>query len=220
MSLNLLVIEDEPEFADYLRRGLTYDGYRVRVASSAEAGLEEVRRSQPDLVIFDVMLPFMDGFTACRRLREWGYAGPVLMLTARDAIDDRVAGLDSGADDYMAKPVDFDELLARLRALLRRAGYGTSGFFFADVELDTRLRTAARRGIPIALSRTEYDLLHFFLSYPEQVLTRDVLIENIWGATPGLNSNVLDIYISRLRRKLGEPPLIHTLYGTGYVLKK
>lgn len=220
MSLNLLIVEDEPEFADYLRRGLTYDGYQVRVAYSAEAGLDEVRRSQPDLIIFDVMLPFMDGFTACRRLREWGYAGPVLMLTARDAIDDRVTGLDSGADDYMAKPFNFDELLARLRALLRRKGCGTSAFSFADVELDTRLRTAARRGMTIALSRTEYELLLFFLSYPEQTLTRDILIENIWGSAPGLNSNVLDIYVSRLRRKLGEPSLIHTLYGIGYVLKK
>ncbi|MBZ0291514.1 MAG: response regulator transcription factor [Anaerolineae bacterium] len=220
MILNLLVVEDEPEFADYLRRGLSYDGYQVRVASSAEAGLEEVRRSPPDLIIFDVMLPLMDGIMACRCLREWGYAGPVLMLTARDAIDDRVTGLDSGADDYLAKPFDFDELLARLRALLRRRGYGTSILSFADVELDTRLRTAARRGSTITLSRTEYDLLLFFLSYPEQTLTREVLLENIWGTAPGLNSNVLDIYISRLRHKLGEPPLIHTLYGIGYVLKK
>lgn len=220
MSLNLLIVEDDPELADYLRRGLTYDGYRVRVASSAEAGLEEVRRSQPDLVIFDVMLPFMDGFTACRRLREWGYDGPVLMLTARDAINDRVTGLDSGADDYLAKPFDFEELLARLRALLRRKGCGTSLLSFADIELDTHLRTAVRRGSTITLSRTEYDLLLFFLSYPEQTLTRDVLIDNIWGTAPGLNSNVLDIYISRLRRKLGEPALIHTLYGVGYVLKK
>jgi two-component system response regulator MprA len=220
MSLNLLIVEDEPEFADYLRRGLTYDGYHVRITHSAETGLEEVRRSQPDLIIFDVMLPFMDGFTACHRLREWGYAGPILMLTARDAIDDRVTGLDSGADDYMAKPFNFDELLARLRALLRRKGYGNSNFSFADLELDTGLRTAARRGMTIALTRTEYDLLLFFLSYPEQILSRDVLIENIWDSAPGLNPNVLDIYVSRLRRKLGEPPLIHTLYGVGYVLKK
>lgn len=220
MPLNLLVVEDEPEFADYLRRGLTYDGYQVRLVYSAEAGLEEVRRSQPDLIIFDVMLPFMDGFTACHRLREWGYAGPVLMLTARDAIGDRVTGLDSGADDYMAKPFNFDELLARLRALLRRWGHGTSTLSFEDVELDTRARAAVRHSAAISLSRTEYDLLLFFLSYPEQVLTRETLIENIWGSAPGLNPNVLDIYISRLRRKLGEPPIIHTLHGIGYVLKK
>jgi len=220
MSLSLLIVEDEPEFADYLRRGLTYDGYQVRVAYSAETGLEEVRRSHPDLIIFDVMLPFMDGFTACQCLRKWGYTIPVLMLTARDAIDDRVAGLDSGADDYLAKPFHFDELLARLRALLRRKGYGASVLSFADVELDTRLHTAARRDVTIALSRTEFDLLFLFLSYPEQTLTRDVLIENVWGNVPELNSNVLDIYVSRLRRKLGEPALIHTLYGVGYVLKK
>ncbi len=220
MSLSVLVIEDEPEFADYLRRGLTYDGYQVRVSYSAEIGLEEVRRSQPDLIIFDVMLPFMDGFTACRHLRESGYTGPVLMLTARDAIYDRVTGLDSGADDYMAKPFDFEELLARLRALLRRKGHGTSLISFADLELDIRTRTAMRGSSAITLSRTEYDLLFLFLSYPEQTLSREVLVENIWGNPPALNSNVLDIYISRLRRKLGEPPLIHTLYGIGYVLKK
>lgn len=218
--MNLLVIDDEPEFGDFLRRGLTYEGYRVRVAHSAEAGLEEVRRSQPDLVIFDVMLPFMDGFAACRQLRSWGYPGPVLMLTARAAIDDRVRGLDSGADDYLAKPFYFEELLARLRALLRRGGYGISILAFEDLELDTHLHTALRRGSTITLSRTEYDLLLFFLSYPQQLLTREVLITNIWGTTPGLNSNVLDIYVSRLRRKLGEPSLIHTVYGIGYVLKR
>jgi len=220
MSLNVLVIEDEPEFADYLRRGLTYDGYQVRLSYSAEIGLEEVRRSQPDLIIFDVMLPFMDGFTGCRYLRESGYIGPVLMLTARDAIYDRVMGLDSGADDYLAKPFDFEELLARLRALLRRKGHGISSISFADLELDIRTRTAMRGSSTITLSRTEYDLLLFFLSYPEQTLSREVLVENIWGTAPALNSNVLDIYISRLRRKLGEPPLIHTVYSIGYVLKK
>lgn len=220
MSLSVLVIEDEPEFADYLRRGLTYDGYQVRLAYSAETGLEEIRRSQPDLIIFDVMLPVMDGFTACRRLRESGYTGPVLMLTARDAIYDRVTGLDSGADDYMAKPFDFEELLARLRALLRRKGHNTTLLSFADLELDVRARTAVRNNTMILLSRTEYEMLLLFLSYPQQTLTRETLIEHIWGSTPDLNSNVLDIYISRLRRKLGEPSFIHTVYGIGYVLTK
>lgn len=220
MALYILVIEDEPEFADYVRRGLTYDGYHVRVSSSAESGLEEVQRSQPDLIIFDVMLPFMDGFTACRRLRESGYTIPVLMLTARDAINDRVNGLDSGADDYLAKPFDFEELLARLRALLRRKGHLESVVSFADLDLDTRVRTAVRHGAIISLSRTEYDLLLLFLSYPEQTLSRETLLKHIWDNEPEPNSNVLDIYISRLRRKLGEPSLIHTVYGIGYVLKK
>lgn len=220
MVLSLLVIEDDPEFADYLQRGLTYEGYNVQVAYSAEAGLKEIRRNLPSLVIFDVMLPFMDGFTACRHLREWGFAGPVLMLPARDAIADRVTGLDSGADDYLAKPFDFEELLARLRAILRRKGYKKSVVSFADVELDTVLRRAMRHGSIITLSRTEYDLLLFFISYPEQTLTREVLIENVWERTLRVNSNVLDIYISRLRRKLGDPPLIHTLHSIGYIFKK
>lgn len=220
MSLYILVIDDEPEFADYLRRGLTYDGYLVRISYSAESGLEEVRRSHPDLIIFDVMLPFMDGFTACRHLRESGYTNPVLMLTARDAINDRVTGLDAGADDYLAKPFDFAELLARLRALLRRKGHLESLISFADLDLDTRVRTAVRKNVSIPLSRTEYDLLLLFLSYPEQTLSRESLIKHIWDSESEPNSNVLDIYISRLRRKLGEPSLIHTLYGIGYVLKK
>lgn len=220
MSLYILVIDDESEFADYLRRGLTYDGYLVRISYSAESGLEEVWRSHPDLVIFDVMLPFMDGFTACRRLRESGYTNPVLMLTARDAINDRVTGLDAGADDYLAKPFDFSELLARLRALLRRKGHLESLISFADLDLDTRVRSAVRKNVTIPLSRTEYDLLLLFLSYPEQTLSRESLIKHIWDSESEPNSNVLDIYISRLRRKLGEPSLIHTVYGIGYVLKK
>ncbi len=220
MSLKVLIVEDEPEFADYLRRGLTYDGYHVRIATSAEAGLEEVRRSQPDLIIFDVMLPIMDGFTACRHLRRSGYVGPLLLLTARDAVYDRVTGLDAGADDYMAKPFEFEELLARLRALLRRSNHNTTTITFADIELDVRGHTVSRRGSTIQLTRTEFELLQFLLSHPEQTLTRASLLENIWGITSELNSNVLDIYISRLRQKLGEPILIQTVFGIGYLLKQ
>jgi len=220
MLLKLLIIEDDLEFADYMRRGLTYDGYQIHVVHSAEDGIEEVRRRRPDLIIFDVMLPYMDGITACRRVRGAGYDGPILMLTARDAIDDRVTGLDAGADDYMVKPVEFEELLARLRALLRRYNCEGTIISYSDVRLNIDLRTALRFDTTITLTRTEFDLLYFLLSYPEQILSREILLENIWGATFEQNPNVLDIYVSRLRRKLGEPSIIHTVYGTGYILKK
>lgn len=219
MEANLLIIEDELEFADYLRRGLTYAGYRVRIAASAEAGLEQLRRSHPDLILLDVMLPGMDGMMACRQLRESGFTGPVLMLTARDAVPDRVLGLDSGADDYLVKPFAFDELLARLRALQRRTGGVSNRITFADLELDGNLRVTRRRGKVIRLTCTEYDLLALFLEHPRNALSRETLIACIWGAEHEHDPNVLDVYISRLRRKLGDPPLIHTLHGVGYVLQ-
>ena len=220
MDASLLVIEDEPEYADYLRRGLTYAGYRVRIAASAEAGLEQSRRSHPDLILLDVMLPGLDGMAACRRLRETGFTGPVLMLTARDAVSDRVLGLDSGADDYLVKPFAFDELLARLRALLRRTGGVNNDLTFADLKMDGGLHVARRRGKVISLTHTEYELLTLFLERPRQALSRETLISSVWGADDEHDPNVLDVYISRLRRKLGDPPLIHTLHGVGYVLQE
>lgn len=220
MPVTLLIIEDEPEFADYLRRGLTYDGYHIRLVHSAEAGLEEARRSQPDLVIFDVMLPGMDGFSACSSLREMGFRQPVLLLTARDAVQDRVTGLNAGADDYLVKPFEFDELLARLRALLRRSGNKSSIVTFADIELDVKGYVVTRQGITIRLTRTEYTLLSFLLAHPEQILTREVLLNVVWSITSEQNSNILDIYISRLRQKLGEPVILHTVFGVGYILKR
>lgn len=220
MDAQLLVIEDEPEFADYLQRGLTYAGCRVRVAANAEAGLHQVQRIQPDMVILDVMLPGMDGMAACRQLRRSGFTGPVLMLTARDAVPDRVQGLDSGADDYLVKPFAFDELLARLRALRRRTGGTGNLITFADVELDGNLHAARRRGQVIPLTRTEYDLLALFLEHPRQALSRETLVAGVWGAGHEHDPNVLDVYISRLRRKLGDPPLIHTRHGVGYVLQE
>ncbi len=216
--MKLLVVEDDSEFADYLRRGLAYEGYRVQVVASAEAGLQKVRARQPDLVILDVMLPGMDGMTACRSLRDANYQGPVLMLTARSAIDDRVAGLNAGADDYLGKPFDFAELLARLRALLRRQETAPVQTF-ADLALDTGMREARRGERRIKLSRTEYDLLAFFLEYPEQVLEREEVIARIWGPGQGVSAHVLTVYISRLRDKLGEPPLIQTVHGVGYILR-
>lgn len=219
MEADILLIEDEAEFADYLKRGLTYAGYRVRLAHSAEEGLEKFDQDRHRLLILDVMLPGMNGMDACRRIREKGFTGPILMLTARNAIPDRVLGLDSGADDYLVKPFAFEELLARIRTLQRRTGASTSSINFADMELDMGLHAAHRAGKPIPLTRTEFDLLNYFLRHPRQVLTREELILNVWGQDAGIQPNILDVYIARLRRKIGEPPLIHTIYGIGYVLK-
>lgn len=220
MGMDILLIEDEAEFADYLRRGLAYAGYRVHLAHSAEEGLEKFDQIQPCFLILDVMLPGMDGMAACRRLRESGYTGPVLMLTARNAIPDRVLGLDSGADDYLVKPFAFEELLARIRTLQRRVGEANSVIIFADLELDLSLYTVHRAGKPIPLTRTEFDLLIHFLRHPRQVLTREALILDAWGQDAEIQPNTLDVYIARLRRKIGEPPLIHTIYGVGYILKE
>lgn len=219
MELSLLLIEDEPEFADYLRRGLMYEGYRVQLASSAEAALEQLRRGVPDALLLDVMLPGMDGMAACRRFRAAGYGGPLLMLTARDGVHDRISGLDAGADDYLVKPFVFDELLARLRALLRRARPAAT-LCFADLELDTAQRVARRRNRSIDLSQREYELLQLFLTHPRQTLPRASLLEEVWGDASDRGDNVLDVYIFRLRRKLGERPLIHTVHGVGYVLRE
>lgn len=220
MEADILLIEDEAEFADYLKRGLTYAGYRVRLAHSAEEGLEKFDQDRHRLLILDVMLPGMNGMDACRRIREKGFTGPILMLTARNAIPDRVLGLDSGADDYLVKPFAFEELLARIRTLQRRTGASTSSINFADMELDMGLHAAHRAGKPIPLTRTEFDLLNYFLRHPRQVQTREELILNVWGQDAGIQPNILDVYIARLRRKIGEPPLIHTIYGIGYVLKE
>ena len=220
MEADILLVEDEVEFADYLRRGLTYAGCHVRLARSAEEGLEKFNQSQPNFLILDVTLPGMDGMSACRCVRESGYTGPVLMLTARNAIPDRVMGLDSGADDYLVKPFAFDELLARLRTLLRRTGEVNKIMTFADLELNQNLHMALRAGKQIALTPTEYNLLTLFLKYPHKVFTRQSLIMDVWSTDTNVQPNVLDVYIARLRQKLGAPPLIHTLYGVGYVLKE
>lgn len=220
MNPRLLIIEDDSEFADYLKRGLTYEGYQVQIAASAETGLTFLHASPPDVIILDVMLPGLDGMTACRAIRQSVYRGPILMLTARNAVDDRIIGLDAGADDYLGKPFDFDELLARLRALLRRQGPIGSIITFADLELDTNLYCAYRHGREITFSRTEYELLRLFLSHPQQLLTREIILENVWPGTQGDRGDVLDVYVLRLRRKLGNPSLIHTVHGVGYILKE
>lgn len=216
----ILIVEDDLEFADYLKRGLAYEGYDVQVVADAENGLEQTRLHLPDLVILDVMLPGMDGIQACRLLRQSGYSIPILILTARNAIPDRVSGLDAGADDYLVKPFAFDELLARLRTLRRRTSEPNAVLAIADLKLDQNLYQAHRAGKSIPLTRTEYDLLAFLLKNPQRVFTRPTLIVEVWGVETEIHENVLDVYISRLRKKLGDPPLIHTVYGVGYILKE
>ena len=216
----ILIVEDDTAFADYLRRGLTYEGYDARTVASAEAGLTALRANEPRAVILDIMLPGMDGLAACRALRQSGYAGPVLMLTARDGIGDRVAGLDSGADDYLPKPFEFDELLARLRALRRRCpGPDGNGVLTAgDIVLDEERFTVCRGKRPLSLTRVEFALLAALMRSPRGVRTRDELLTTVWGHDFTGDDKVLDVTVSRLRAKLGSPDPIRTLHGVGYLL--
>ena len=217
----ILLVDDEPDFADFVRRGLTYENYLVQVAHSAGEGWEAVLAQPPDLIILDVMLPDLDGMGLCRALRQEGQQVPILMLTARDAVPDRVAGLNAGADDYLPKPFAFEELLARVRALLRRfGGEETEVLTFADLSVDTGLREARRGERLIRLSPKEYDLLELFLRHPRQVLTREVIFTRVWGYDYEAGSNVLAVYVRRLRRKLEEPNLIETAHSLGYVLRE
>ena len=216
----ILIVEDDTAFADYLRRGLTYEGYDARTVASAEAGLTALRAIEPRAVILDIMLPGMDGLAACHALRQSGYAGPVLMLTARDGIGDRVAGLDSGADDYLPKPFEFDELLARLRALRRRCpGPDGNGVLTAgDIVLDEERFTVCRAKRPLSLTRVEFALLAALMRSPRGVRTRDELLTTVWGHDFTGDDKVLDVTVSRLRAKLGSPDPIRTLHGVGYLL--
>ena len=218
----ILIVEDDAAFADYLRRGLTYEGYDPRVVASAEAGLAALCAVEPRAVILDIMLPGMDGIAACRALRESVYIGPVLMLTARDGIHDRVAGLDSGADDYLPKPFEFDELLARLRALLRRCSGPSRATVLAceDITLDEEHRTACRAGRPLPLTCTEFALLATLMRPPRRAHARDDLVVTVWGYDYEGHDKALDVTMSRLRAKLGQPDPIQTLYGVGYILRE
>jgi two-component system response regulator MprA len=219
----ILVVEDDRSTSTMLRRNLAYEGFAVDVADSGPSALDHVRDRQPDLIVLDVMLPGFDGFEVLRRLRAAGERTPVLMLTARDALDDRVAGLEGGADDYLVKPFAFRELLARIHVLLRRQQADEiETLRFGDLSLDTGTRQASRAGRVIELSTTEYELLAFFMRNPNQVLPRTRLIERVWGYDFNGESNVLEVYVGYLRRKLeehGEPRLIQTVRGTGYVLR-
>lgn len=226
----VLVVDDEPAVREALESSLRYEGHDVLLAPDGLAALESVEREQPDLVILDVLMPRMDGLTAARRLRGRGETVPILMLTARDAVGDRVTGLDAGADDYLVKPFELDELFARVRALLRRSamagtaeGADEDGVLqFADLRMDTKSREVTRTGRAIELTRTEYTLLELLMSHPRQVLTREQILHNVWGFDFEPSSNSLDVYVMYLRRKTeahGLPRVVHTVRGVGYVLK-
>jgi len=223
MSTRILIIEDDEAILRFLRRGLAYEGYIVDTAPDGQSGLALARDHPPDLVVLDWMLPGMDGLEVCRRLRAGGSV-PILMLTAKDTIHDRVQGLDAGADDYMVKPFDLDELLARIRALMRRAQPNRPKVLrFADLSLDTGTRQAARGDRVISLTAKEYELLELFLRHPRQVMTRDTIFDHVWGYDFGGESNIIEVYVRYLRQKLesnSEQRLLHTVRGMGYVLRE
>ena len=223
MNERILIIEDDPAILKLLQRGLTYEGYQVDIATDGRSGLNLARDRHPDLVILDWMLPGMDGLEVCRRLRTGGSL-PILMLTAKDTIQDRVQGLDAGADDYLVKPFNLDELLARIRALLRRTQTERIQVYkFADLTMDTGSRQVTRADRLIQLTAKEHELLELFLRHPRQVLTREVIFDRVWGYDFGGESNVLEVYIRYLRQKLeaeNEPRLIFTVRGVGYVLRE
>jgi two-component system, OmpR family, response regulator MprA len=223
--MRLLVVDDDRALRDVLRRALSLAGYEVMLAETGASALADVAGVVPDAVVLDVGLPDIDGLEVCRLLRREGNRVPVLMLTARDAVSDRIDGLDAGADDYLVKPFDIDELKARLRALLRRAGGegGTDGLSFADLRLDP-----ARHGVVVGeqfveLTRTEYQLLELLLLNPRRVLPHSLIYDRVWGYDFGPTSNALRVYVGYLRRKLedaGARSLIHTVRGVGYALRE
>ena len=223
MKERVLIIEDDEGILRVLRRALNYENYQVETAVDGESGLAVARDWRPDLVILDLMLPGMDGLEVTQRMRMDGNI-PILMLTAKDTINDRVLGLDAGADDYMTKPFELDELLARVRALLRRTQLERAPVLtFNDLTLDTSTRQASRHGRQVPLTAKEYDLLELFMRHPRQVMTREMIFDRVWGYDFGGESNVLDVYIRYLRQKLeteGEMRLIHTVRGVGYVLRE
>jgi two-component system response regulator MprA len=224
--MRILVVDDDAAVRESLGRALRLEGYDVELASDGAEALErlEANGDDPDLVVLDVLMPNVDGLEVCRTLRRTGSRLPVLMLTARDEVSDRVAGLDAGADDYVVKPFALAELLARVRALLRRsADEAVDVLRFADLELDPSTREVRRDGDPIELTRTEFALLELFLLNPRQVLTRSIIFERVWGYDFGFGSNSLDVYIGYLRRKTeagGKSRLIQTIRGVGYALRE
>jgi two-component system, OmpR family, response regulator MprA len=224
--MQVLIVDDEPAVRSSLSRALELKGYSIGTAVDGGHALALARHTRFDAVVLDVMLPGIDGIEVCRRLRHAGNDTPILMLTARDAIGDRVAGLDAGADDYLVKPFALEELLARLRALLRRNtenGERPAVLRFSDLEFDTGAHEVRRGERQIELTRTEYLLLEQFMRHPRQVLTRSVIFERVWGYDFGSGSNSLGVYIGYLRRKLeagGEARLVHTVRGVGYVLRE
>ncbi|WP_424184185.1 response regulator transcription factor [Actinokineospora sp. G85] len=230
--MRILVVDDDRAVRESLRRSLQFNGYQVDLASDGQQALESVLgadATRPDAMVLDVMMPRLDGLEVCRRLRGVGDDLPILVLTARDLVSDRVAGLDAGADDYLPKPFALEELLARLRALLRRATTEQAGgpqqakLSFADLEMDPGTREVRRGERGISLTRTEFALLELLLSHPKQVLTRSRILEEVWGYDFPTSGNALEVYVGYLRRKTeadGEPRLLHTVRGVGYVLRE
>ena len=223
-TMRILVVDDDPGICDSLDRALRREDYAVTIARDGEEALAAIDSQCPDAVILDVSMPKLDGLSVCRRLRAAGSRVPILVLTARHSLGDKVAGLDAGADDYLAKPFALEELLARLRAIMRRAAPadGSNALTLGDLTLDPGTRVVMRAGMPIELTRTEYQLLEMFLRNPGQVLTRELIFDRVWGYDFGVNSNSLDVYIGYLRRKTeagDQPRLIHTVRGVGYVAR-
>jgi two-component system response regulator MprA len=224
--VSILVVDDEPSVRHALHRALSFEGYSVRTADDGRAALDDLLTTPADAILLDVTMPGVDGLEVCRRLRAAGDQTPILMLTARHATADRVAGLDAGADDYLVKPFALEELLARIRALLRRVGpeAGSDEILrVADLSLQPSTRIVRRGERTMELTRTEFSLLELLLRNAGQVLTREVIFDRVWGYDFGANSNSLEVYIGYLRRKTeadGEPRLIHTVRGVGYVLRQ
>jgi len=221
--MRILVVDDERAVREALERALRLEGYEVETASDGQQALLALAARSADAVVLDILMPVMDGLETCRALRRMGNRTPVLMLTARHAVDDRVSGLDAGADDYLVKPFALEELLARLRALLRRTVGDEGPLTFADLMLDPGTHEVRRGDRPIELTRTEFLLLELFMRNPRQVLTRDVIFDRVWGYDFGPSSNSLEVYVGYLRRKTesgGEPRLIQTVRGVGYALRE
>ena len=229
--MKILVVDDEQAVRESLRRSLRFNGYEVLTANDGLEAVEAVRAENPELLILDVMMPNMDGLEVCRTLRSEGWDRPILVLTARDGVSDRVAGLDAGADDYLPKPFALEELLARVRSLVRRASADSiaaeapaeSKLSFEDLELDADTREVSRGGRAISLTRTEFALLQLLMENPRKVLSRSKILEEVWGYDFPTSGNALEVYIGYLRKKTegeGDARLIHTVRGVGYVLRE
>ncbi|MBB6021342.1 two-component system response regulator MprA [Paenibacillus sp. JGP012] len=226
MRSTILIVDDDEKIVSMLRRGLAFEGYDVQTASNGAEGLSKLMDKEPDIVVLDVMMPQIDGFEVCRRLREAGSTVPVLMLTAKDEIQSRVTGLDTGADDYLVKPFALEELLARVRALLRRkadiSSVADNRLVYEDIILDNDSREVLRDGKRLELTAKEFELLHLFMQNPRRVLSRDLIMDKIWGYDYSGESNVLEVYIAMLRQKTeehGGKRVIQTIRGAGYILR-
>ncbi|MDY6996197.1 MAG: response regulator transcription factor [Actinomycetota bacterium] len=225
--MRILVVDDDRAVRESLRRSLSFNGYSVELAQDGREALDLIASDRPDAVVLDVMMPRVDGLEVCRQLRSTGDDLPILVLTARDSVSERVAGLDAGADDYLPKPFALEELLARMRALLRRTGPDeiteTAALTFSDLTLDPVTREVTRGNRQISLTRTEFALLEMLIANPRRVLTRGRILEEVWGFDFPTSGNALEVYVGYLRRKTeaeGEPRLIHTVRGVGYVLRE